>query len=96
MLRWTQLHTACEYRDVQCVCELIELGWPGSVNARARDGYSPLMCASFRGDTGIVQALLAAGADVHAAKLSGATVLSFARSRPAVEAMLRSRGAADA
>ena len=67
---WTRLHRACraDVDDVQRVCELVELGWPGSVDARGADGLTPLMSASIHGHTGIVKALLAAGADVNAAQ----------------------------
>ena len=57
------------------MCEALELGWPGSVNARDGRGYTPLMSASFRGHDGVVRALLAAGADVNAASEEGYTAL---------------------
>jgi ankyrin repeat protein len=74
---WTRLYNACwsDVEEVQRVSELIELGWPGSVGARYGGGRTPLMNASFRGHTGIVKALLAAGADVNAADNSGWTAL---------------------
>ena len=74
---YTQLHRACwaDAEDVQRVCELIELGWPGSVEAPTGQGVTPLMFASNRGHAGIVKALLAAGADVNAASNLGETAL---------------------
>ena len=77
---WTRLHYACwaEVEDVQRVCELIELGWPGSVEVRVVHGWTPLMCASRFGHAGIVKALLAAGADVNAASIQGKTALIWA------------------
>ena len=74
--RQTLLHRVCDagVEDVQRVCELIELGWPGSVEARDRYSSTPLMCAS-RGHVGIVKALLAAGAGVNAASNAGWTAL---------------------
>ena len=78
--RRTQLHLAClaDVEDVQCVCELVELGWPGSVEAWNDYSYTPLMWASRRGHAGIVKALLAAGADVNAATNFGWTALMYA------------------
>jgi Ankyrin repeats (3 copies) len=76
----TRLHDACDddVEDVQRVCELIELGWPGSVEARDNLGWTPLMNASWSGHAGIVKALLAAGADANAASNSDKTALLFA------------------
>ena len=76
----TRLHRACSaaVEDVQRVCEVIELGWPGSVEARDGGGWTPLVFASAYGHAGIVKALLAAGADVNAANNQGSTVLIFA------------------
>ena len=45
---------------MQRVCEVIELGWPGSVKAGTRDGYTPLIGAIESGHTGTIKALLAA------------------------------------
>ena len=77
---WTQLHFAClaDVEDVQRVCEVIELGWPGSVKARFEYGHTPLMCASNCGHSCVVKALLAAGADVNAADNIGMTALIWA------------------
>ena len=58
--------------------ELIELGWPGSVDARGGGGDTPLMWANYRGHAGIMKALLAAGADVNAADNHGETALIWA------------------
>jgi ankyrin repeat protein len=63
---------------LQRVCELVELGWPGSVEARDSHGWTPLMWASFWGHAGIVKALLVAGADVNAANNYGFTALIYA------------------
>ena len=64
-----RLYHACgnDVDGVQRVCELVELGWRGRVNARTSYGWTPLMHASFRGHVGSVKALLATGADVNAA-----------------------------
>ena len=77
---WTRLYYACSagIDDVQRVCEVIELGWPGSVEARDDYGGTPLILASLRGRAGIVKALLAAGADVNTANKGGMTALIWA------------------
>jgi len=77
---WTRLHHACFAVDdaVQRVCELVELGWPGSVEARDAGRWTPLMWASNRGHAGIVKSLLAAGVDVNAANNNGWTALIYA------------------
>ena len=76
----TRLHFACwaDVKDVQRVCELIELGWPGSVDARTVGGETPLIKASRCVHAGIVKTLLAAGADVNAANNNGETALIWA------------------
>ena len=76
----TQLHRAClaDVEDVQRVCELVELGWPGSVEALDVYCSTPLMSASDRGHAGSVKALLAAGADVNAANNGSWTALIWA------------------
>jgi ankyrin repeat protein len=73
----TLLHLAClaGVDDVQRACEQVEFGWPGSVDARTAIGWTPLMCASNRGHSCIVKALLAAGADLNAATNYGWTAL---------------------
>ena len=83
----TLLNCACwaDVEDVQRVCELVELGWPGSVEARNDYGSTPLMCASSRGHAGIVKALLAAGTDVNAADNTGWTALIYACSNGRLE-----------
>jgi hypothetical protein len=44
----TWLFRACEaeVEDAQLVCELIELGWPGNVDARSAASWTPLMWAA--------------------------------------------------
>jgi ankyrin repeat protein len=76
----TRLYRACnaDVENVPRVCELIELGWPGSVEARTNWGSTPLIGVSDRGHASIVRALLAAGADVNAANNNGDTALIFA------------------
>jgi len=80
----TLLHYAClaNVEDVQRVCELVELGWLGIVEAWDVYGLTPLRWASYRGHAGIVKALLAAGADPNTcasnASNGGFTALIYA------------------
>ncbi|WP_052850545.1 SMI1/KNR4 family protein [Streptomyces avicenniae] len=69
-------------------------------NVPRPDGWTPLMLAAHGGDVAVVEALLAAGADVRAAKGSGnrrTDALRTARSRrhDDVAALLRGHGAVD-
>ena len=76
----TQLHLAseAELENVGRVLILIELGWPGSVNAQDCFGNTPLILASYRGHSRIVKALLASGAEVNATNGGGETALIYA------------------
>ena len=68
-------------------------GLPGTVHAAADD--PPLVAAAEAGDTGAVRNLLAAGADVDAASVDGATALHWAvhRDLPALVRLLVDSGA---
>ena len=80
---WTRLIGACFVgaEDVRRVCELVELGWPGSVDARDAEGATPLLEASGRGLAATVKMLLAAGADANALSRRGLTPLMAAGAR---------------
>ena len=51
---------------------------PSSVNARAHDGWTPLMFAALYGDAEAVRVLLAAGANPNTANESGGTAVMYA------------------
>jgi hypothetical protein len=75
---WTRLHLACgagAADDAQRVRELVELGWPGSVEARDNAGWTPLILASHCDKPACLRALLAAGADAGAVDGRGSTAL---------------------
>lgn len=72
----TALHQATSLRDAQMVQLLAALG--GAVDARGRDGWTPLCLAVRSGATEVAQALIAARADVHAASGNGKTPLEIA------------------
>jgi len=92
---WTALLFASGSGDVQRVCEAIELGWAGCVDASNPRGVTPLMRASGAGHEGVVRALLAAGADATAAAKDGTTALHAAcgGGREAVARLLVAAGA---
>ena len=74
--RWTPLLHAIHTHNLQSALLLIDLG--ADVNGKAKGGYTALMMAAGYGDTRIVGALLAAGADDHIRSDDGATALSEA------------------
>ncbi len=63
------------------------------VNARADDGWTPLMYASARGHMKVAEALLDAGADKELKDDDGVTALEIAREnkRDDVKALIRRR-----
>jgi len=72
----TALHQATSLRDVQMVQLLAKQG--ASIDARGRDGWTPLCLAVRSGATDVAKALIAARADVHAASANGKTPLEIA------------------
>ena len=77
----TMLYNACcvdRDENVQRVSELLELGWPGSIEERGYNGDTPLIDSSRRGRVGIMKVLLAAGADVTMTSNGGMTSLIYA------------------
>ena len=79
--------------DEAAVTQLLDLGW--WVDKRSSVGYTPLMAAAMRRNTGIAQLLLSRGADPNARGPNGATGLSLARERndSATVALLEQHGA---
>ena len=76
----TPLHSAVAREgaeDLRTVQVLLDHGAP--VDARVEGGAAPLHSAAFNGNLAIVEALLARGADPHAAKDDGKTPLDLAR-----------------
>jgi len=89
---YTALHHAAEYGMKRLVAALVDRGAP--LEAKTRDlilqravvqpgGQTPLHLAARSGETGVVELLLACGANPHALDVDGAT--------PAVAAALRGR-----
>lgn len=56
---------AAKSGDVDQLIELLA-SEPALIDARDTDGSTPLHCASWKGHVAVVQALLQAGADLHA------------------------------
>src|SRR5262249_23058569 len=90
----TALHWAVQKGDVELTQTLLYAG--ANVKATTRvGGYPPLLVASRSGNAGVVEALLASGADVNAATSNGATSLMLASQAGKVDVVqaLLARGA---
>jgi len=77
-LAW-QLCDAAMGNDIQKVNELIAQG--ADVNAKSRDGLTPLQCAVWNGHVGLVMLLIEKGADVNEKLDNNETALSIAQSK---------------
>eukprot|EP00964_Phaeocystis_antarctica_P064787 scaffold39015_cov72-Phaeocystis_antarctica.AAC.5 len=73
MLSTLPLHAACYKSDTTNVKQLLDDGEP--VDAKAKDGWTALMCASDRGHTEVVKLLLDWNASVNEKKDDGWTAL---------------------
>ena len=80
------LHDAAEIGDTERALDLIEQGV--NINCKDRSGYTPLMEAAGEGQTDMVRALLACGADKSLANHRGSTASELAAD-PEIKAMLR-------
>jgi ankyrin repeat protein len=67
---------AAYYGEISQVKQLLAAG--AQVNARDKNGVTPLMAASLEGHREIVEVLLASGAEVNARTTDGETALTFA------------------
>jgi serine/threonine-protein phosphatase 6 regulatory ankyrin repeat subunit B len=81
---YTALGLAASTGSVEVVQALVANSWV-DVNAKQRDGNTPLTIASAKGRSDIVRLLLAAKADVSAADDAGKTALMFASANGRVE-----------
>ncbi len=75
--RYAPLHLACRVGHHTTIVRLL-LSHGADVNARNRDGWTPLHYACRHGQTDIVCLLLDAGAEVNAKENNGSTPLSLA------------------
>ena len=73
----TILHTLIKQRMPMRFIDFVLMKKP-DVNLRDSDGNTPLMLALQKGDTALVEKLIAAGADVNVANEKGATPLNYA------------------
>lgn len=73
--------------DAEQLRRLIEQG--ADVNARSRDGLTPLIMASLKGKTAVVELLVEHGADVNAQDNNGWTPLAYALDRSTVSAIVK-------
>lgn len=73
----TILHTLIKQRMPMRFIDFVLMKKP-DVNLRDADGNTPLMLALQKGDTQLVEKLIAAGADVNVANEKGATPLNYA------------------
>ena len=87
------LHEAAKKKDVEAVKVLLKAG--ADVNARDKDGGTPLYAAVFWGHVELVKLLLEAGANVNAKGIGGDTPLHLAAIQGNVGAVkvLREAGA---
>jgi excisionase family DNA binding protein len=87
------LHRAVDEGDFAALNSLIDAG--ADVNARSSDEWTPLMLATIKGHTEMVEALLKNGADSNARNKKGWTALMFAVSMSDAETtrILLTRGA---
>jgi uncharacterized protein len=84
---------AAYYGDLSEVKRLLAAG--AEVNAKDKNGITPLMAASLAGHREVVEFLLAKGAEVNAQDKSGKTALMFATrmNHPEVRELLIKTGA---
>ena len=77
------IHSALAHRDAETSAQMVEtlLAHSANVNARQMAGWTPLHQAASRGDTGLVQRLLAAGADPSTENDHGQTPSDLARDK---------------
>ena len=89
----TPLMIAAQYGKLQAVTLLIGKG--ASPSLEDNDGWNSLHCASFNGNTVIIDTLLSYGVDIESKTWSGETPLMIARRRGHTEAVtyLLSKGA---
>jgi ankyrin repeat protein len=76
----TPLHSAAQRGELVEVERVLNTS-PADLEAKAQDGYTPLMEASDRGHLAIVQALVQAGAQKEARSIHGTTPLILASDR---------------
>lgn len=79
------LHRAVDESDFAALKSLIDAG--ADVNARSSDEWTPLMLATIKGHTQMVEALLKNGADSNARNRKGWTALMFAVSMSDADTM---------
>ena len=72
--------------DAEKLRQLIEKG--ADVNARLRDGLTPLMVATLKNNTAALELLIEHGADINARDNNGNTALTFALDRSLLRAMM--------
>lgn len=75
--RFSDLLNACKTGDIECVTDICSTGY--HVNDIDKNGWSPLIVATYNNQIEIVYYLISAGADIYATNNNGVNLLMYAK-----------------